>query len=190
MIKAAELRKGMAVYRDEETFVVHDVRHVVKGKGRAYMQAKLKNVKSGQIVDARYRMDEGIDQPFMEKKQMEFLYQEGENLVLMDLQTYDQSPVAAEYLGESVKFLKPNEQVEVATSDGQVFELTLPHVVELEVTETTPQVKGATATNQLKDATLETGARIRVPPFVEMGERVRVDTRTGEYLERAKPGVG
>lgn len=185
-MKATDLRKGNAVNWENATYLVHDIQRVSKGNWRSYMAAKFKNVKTGQVIDVRLRVDDDLDVPFLTKKPMEFLYREGDNLVMMDLETYDQIHVPASIVGDVIKFLKPNERVEVSTSDGQVFEVALPFVVELAIAETTPQVRGATATNQLKDATLETGARVRVPPFVETGERIRVDTRTGEYVERAR----
>ena len=186
MIKAVDLRKGKTIVRDGELHVVHEATHVMKGKGASYMQTKIKNVKTGVIFGVRYRMDERVEEAFVESKEYEYLYKDGANFVLMDPETYDQITVGADLVGDAEKLLKPNEKVTCQVHDGQMVTFTLPVVVELEVTECTPQVKGATATNQLKEAILETGAKVRVPPFVEIGTRIRVDTRTGEYMERAK----
>ncbi|UCE62245.1 MAG: elongation factor P [Phycisphaerales bacterium] len=186
MIKAVELRKGRTIVHDGQLSVVHEAQHVAKGNKRSYMQAKIKNLKSGTITDVRFNVDERIEIPFVESKDYEFLYRDGEDLVVMDLETYDQFPVPGEVVGDAEKWLKPNQRVSCQLYEGQMISFEVPLVVELEVTETTPAIKGATATNQLKDAVLETGVRVRVPPFVEEGTVVRVDTRTGEYLERAK----
>jgi len=186
MIKAVELRKGRTVIYEGDIYVVHEAQHVAKGNKRSYMQTKLKNLQSGQILDVRFRVDDMLDVPFLESKEFEFLYQEGDDLILMDLESYDQVHVPAERVGEAIRFLKPNERVACQIHAGNIVTVELPHVVELEVKETPPVVKGATVTNQPKDAVLETGARVKVPPFIEPGERVRIDTRTGEYVERAK----
>ena len=186
MIKAVDLRKGRTVMYEDKPYVVHDAMHVAKGNKASYMQAKLKNLLDGQIIDVRFRVEERLETPFLEDKEYEYLYADGEGFVLMDTTTYDQIHIDKGIVGDAVAFLKPNEKVTCQLLDGKIIALELPHVVELEVTDTPPVVKGATATNQPKDATLETGARIRVPAFIEPGERVRVDTRSGEYVERAK----
>jgi len=186
MIKAVELRKGRTVIYEDQLYVVHDSQHVAKGNKRSYMQAKLKNLTSGQILDVRFRVDDLLDTPFLESKEMEFLYEDGENLVLMDTETYEQMSLEKDVLGDAIVFLKPNERLSCQMYEGKVLTAELPNVVDLEVTDTPPTVKGATATNQSKDAVLETGAKVKVPPFIETGERVRVDTRSGEYVERSK----
>ncbi len=186
MIKAAELRKGRTVIHNGDLFVVHEIAHVAKGNKRSYMRSKLKNLKSGTIMEVRFNVDDRIEIPFVESKEYEFLYRDGDSFVVMDLESYDQFPVGADLVGETAKWLRPNQKVTCELFDGQMISFQVPLVVELEVKDTPPVVKGATATNQLKEATLETGARIRVPPFVDKGTVVRVDTRTGEYLERAK----
>ncbi len=186
MIKAVELRKGRTVIYEDQLYVVHDSQHVAKGNKRSYMQAKLKNLTSGQLLDVRFRVDDLLDTPFLESKEMEFLYEDGENLVLMDTETYEQMSLEKDVLGDAIVFLKPNERLSCQMYEGKVLTAELPNVVDLEVTDTPPTVKGATATNQSKDAVLETGAKVKVPPFIETGERVRVDTRSGEYVERSK----
>lgn len=186
MIKAVDLRKGKVIMHEGEVSVVHEVAHVAKGNKRSYMQAKVKNFKSGTITEVRFSVDDRIEVPFIDSREYEYLYRDGDNYVVMDLDTFEQIPVSAELVGEAGAWLKPNEKVTCQLHEGQMITFELPHVVELEVTDTPPVVKGATATNQSKEATLETGTRVRVPPFIEPGTRVRVDTRTGEYVERAK----
>jgi elongation factor P len=186
MIKAVELRKGRTVIYEGKAYVVHDAQHVAKGNKASYMQAKLKGLLDGLVIDVRFRVEERLETPFLEDKEYEYLYQDGDDFVVMDTTTYDQIHIAADVIGDAVKFLKPNEKVTAKLLDGAIIGVELPHVVELEITDTPPSIKGATVTNQPKDATLETGARIRVPAFIESGERVRVDTRSGEYVERAK----
>ena len=186
MIRAREMRKGKVCLYEGELYVCHDNQHVAKGNKRSYMQAKLKSLKSGQVRDVRFRVDDQIETPFVETKQYEYLYKDGTGYVLMDTTTFDQITVSGELFADGIAFLKENTPLTVQTTDGAIVGVELPHIVELAVKETPPIVKGATATNQPKDAILETGVKVRVPGFVEIGEIVRVDTRTGEYLERAK----
>jgi elongation factor P len=185
MIKAVDLRKGRAIIYEGNPCTVHDVQHVAKGNKRSYMQARLKYLRTGQIVDVRFSVDDRLETPFVEGKEFEYLYDEGDRLVLMDTATYDQITVERELVGEAIKFLRANERLTVQMLNGEPVSIELPNTVTLKVTDTPPVVKGATATNQTKDAILETGARIKVPPFIEPATKVRVDTRTGEYLERA-----
>ncbi len=186
MIKAVELRKGRTILYDGAPAVVHEVQHVAKGNKRSYMQAKIKNLKSGSITEVRFRVDDTVEIPYVESKEYEFLYRDGDNFVVMDTETFDQLPIPADVVGDLKVYLKPNEKVNCQIFEGQMLSFELPHTVILEVTDTTPAIKGATATNQLKEAILETGVRIRVPPFVENGEKVVVDTRSGEYVERSR----
>lgn len=186
MIKAAELRKGKLISYENELYSVHSAQHVAKGNKRSYIQAKLKSVKSGSLTDVRFSVDDRIETPFIDNRPYEYLYRDGKDFVLMDQTTYDQIHVTAEAAGDAAHYLKGNEVVQCSFVEGEMVGFELPTVVELEVTDTIPAIKGATATNQSKDAVLETGLRIKVPPFVENGTVVRVDTRTGEYLERAK----
>lgn len=186
MIKAVDLRKGRAIIYDDKIYFVHDATHVAKGNKRSYMQSKLKSLKGGQIIDVRFKVDDRLDTPFLESKEYEYLYPEGTVLVFMDCETYEQIHVDTELVGEELRFLKSNEHVSVQVYEGAVVSLELPQVVDLKVEDTPPVVKGATVTNQPKEAIMETGARVRVPAFIEPGEVIRVDTRSGEYLERAK----
>ncbi len=186
MIKAVELRKGKTIVHEGQLCVVHEAAHVAKGNKRSYMQAKLKNLKSGTMSDVRFNVDDRIEVPFVESREYQFLYKEGDKFVVMDLETYDQIPVAADIVGDGAQWLKPNEKVSCQLHNGLMISFELPFTVELEIVETPPVVKGSTATNQPKDAIVETGARVRVPSFIEPGTVIRIDTRTGEYLERAK----
>lgn len=186
MINARDLRKGKLVIHDGELFRVHEARYVTKGKGGTYMQAKLKNFKQGNIVDVRFRVDERLQVPYVDSKTYEYLYEDGSGFVLMDTETYDQIIVTEEIMGDAKSFLIPNEKISCQILDGQIISLELPNVVVLQITDTPPVVKGSTVQNQLKDATLETGHRVRVPAFVSPGDKIRVDTRSGEYLDRAK----
>jgi len=186
MIKAMDLRKGKVVSHENELYTVHTAQHVAKGNKRSYIQARLKSLKSGNLRDVRFSVDDRIETPFVDTKPYEYLYRDGSDFVLMDQQTYDQIHVAADVMSDADQYLKGNEVVMVSIIEGQVVAAELPNVVELEVTDTPPAIKGATATSQSKDAVLETGLRIKVPPFIENGEVVRVDTRSGEYVERAK----
>ena len=186
MLKAMDLRKGKAVYYNDEIYFVHDAQHVVKGNKRSYMQTKLKSLKSGVIREVRFGVDDRLEVPYIESKKYEFLYQDGPAYVLMDKTTFDQISVEVALFGDAARFLKPNETVSATICEEKIISVELPNVVELEVSDTAPSIKGATATNQLKDAILETGVKVKVPPFIANGERIRVDTRTGEYMDRAK----
>jgi len=186
MIKAVELRKGRAVVYEDAIWFVHEAQHVAKGNKRSYMQTKLKSMQSGQIVDVRFRVDDMLDTPFLASKEYEYLYEDGQDLVLMNTETYDQVHMDRELLGEAGQFLKPNEKLSCQVYEGTIVSAELPNVVELKVVEAPPMIKRATATGQTKDVVLETGARVRVPAFVDAGTVIRVDTRNGEYLERAK----
>lgn len=186
MIKAVDLRKGKTIIHDGDLFVVHEASHVAKGNKRSYMQARLKNFKQGNLIEVRFSVDDRIEVPFVEGKDFEFLYQDATGYVLMDQQTYDQIVVGDEIVGEAKDYLAPNMKVSCQILDEQIISFELPNVVVLEITETPPVLKGATASAQLKDAILETGAKVRVPSFVAPGDKIRVDTRTGDYLDRAK----
>lgn len=186
MLKASELRKGKVISYEGDLFTVHAMQHVAKGNWRSYIQTKLRNLKTGQLVDARFAVDDKVETPFVESKPYEYLYREGEALVVMDQNTFDQVHVPIDLIPEADNYLKGNEVISCQFIDGQLVSVELPNVVELAVQETTPVVRGATATNQTKDAIMETGLRIKVPPFIENGEVLRVDTRSGEYVERAK----
>ncbi len=186
MIKAFDLKKGRVIFWEGELYSVHEVTIMSKGNWRSYMQVKLRSLRSGRITDTRMSTDDKVETPFVETKDFEYLYREGNDFVLMDKATFDQIHVSSETMGEANLYLKGNETVTCQFIDGKIVAVELPNTVELTVADTPPVVKGATATNQTKDATMETGLRVKVPPFIDIGETLRIDTRTGEYLERAK----
>jgi elongation factor P len=186
MLKANELKPGKTIMHEGAMYTVKEATTVAKGNKASYKALKLKNIQSGQIIDYRARVEEVFETPFVESKDYEYLYYDGNDYVMADPETYDQFPISPEQLGDQVKFLKENTTVTCELVDGQIINVNLPNTVELQVTDTPPVVKGATVTNQKKDATLETGAVVKVPGFIEPGEMLRIDTRSGEYLERAK----
>ncbi len=186
MMNAIDLRKGKTIVYNDELVIVHDARHVAKGNKGSYMQTKLKNMKSGKMFEVRFNVTDRVEIPFVDSKEYEFLYKDGDNYIVMDGETYDQIPVHEDLVADAAKWLIPNQKVTCQIYQEQVISFEVPFTVTLEVVEAPPVVKGATVTNQPKDVVLETGTKIRVPGFVSAGERVNVDTRTGEYLERAK----
>lgn len=186
MIKASELKKGRLISYESQLYTVHSVTHVSKGNWRSYIQSKLKNIKTGNVIDARFAVDDRVETPFLDTREYEYLYRDGDQYVLMDKENYDQIRVSKDEMEDADLYLKGNETVHCGMVEDKIVSVELPNVVELAVTDTPPVVRGATATNQTKDATLETGLRVRVPPFIETGEVLRIDTRTGEYVERAK----
>jgi len=185
-VKASDLRPGMGVVIDGKLCICAQSTHVTPGNLRAFVQAKLRVVRDGIMIEKRLRSTEEIEQAFLDKREMQYLYADKTGLVLMDNHTYDQITIPLEMVGDSVKYLKPDTAVDVLQHEGKVVSIELPKVVELAVTETAPQVKGATATNQMKDAVLETGLKARVPPFIGIGDVVRISTEDGSYLARAK----
>jgi len=183
-VKSQDLRPGNAITQDGQVWVVVHVDHVKPGKGPAYVQAKLRGIQTGSTVERRFRSSEDIEQAVLDRREMEYLYSDASGAIFMDSQSFDQSTLPVDILGDSLKFLKPNTTVSVLVYEGNVVDLELPASVELQVTQTPPAIKGATATNQLKEATCETGLKTRVPPFIKPGEVIRVATETGEYLGR------
>ncbi len=184
-MKSAELRAGMAIEMNGGVWMTLLCEHVKPGKGPAYIQAKLKNLKTGSHMEKRLRSSEIVEQIDLDRREMEYLYSESSGAVFMDLETYDQTTINSSVLGNALDFLKANGQCKGLVLKGQVISVELPASVDLEITDTPPGIKDATKTNQLKEATLETGYKTRVPPFINIGEVVRVSTDTGEYLSRA-----
>ena len=185
MPKAFDIRKGQVVMYEDQLWIIHDAQHVAKGNKRSYMAMKLKNFKQGNVVDRRFRVDDQLETPYVEEKPYEYLYRDGDSYVLMDVETFDQVNANAGLMPDAEKFLKGNERCLCKMMDGQIIAVELPNTVELEVTDAPPVVKGATATNQNKEVILETGYKVRVPPFISNGEILRIDTRSGDYIERA-----
>ena len=185
-MKASDLRPGMATTLDGQLYVCFQATHVTPGNLRAFVQAKLRRLSDGVIIEKRLRSTEELEQAFLDRRDMEYLYSEATGHVLMDNQTYDQVTVSDELIGESIKFVKPNTTLTTLLYQDNVVAIELPKVVELTVTETAPVPKGATVTNQPKEAVLETGLKTRVPPFIAVGEVVRISTEDGSYVSRAK----
>ncbi len=185
-MKANEMKKGMTVTVDGILYTIVDYQHVKLGKGGAVYQTKLRNLTDGGIRDIRLRSEENIEQAYLDKRNFEYLYSAGSEHVLMDLETYDQITLDDEQFGEGAIYLKPNDQLQVSIYQEKPVQVILPNTVDVVVTDTPPEIKGATATNQYKPATVETGAKLNVPPFIKVGEKIRVDTRTGEYVTRVK----
>lgn len=184
-MKATELRPGMAVTIDGKLYVCTQFQHVTPGNLRAFVQAKLKCLADGIIIEKRLRSGEEMERAYLDRREMEFLYSDSSGYVFMDNQTYDQYTLPTDQLGDLVLYLKPNTPVTCLFSEGNIVSIELPKSVTLEVKDTAPVPKGATVTNQMKDAVLETGLKTRVPPFIVTGEQIRVSTEDGSYLSRA-----
>lgn len=186
MIDTSDFRNGLSIILDNEIFTIIEFQHVKPGKGGAFVRTKLKNVKTGATIDKTFRAGERMEQAVLDRKPMQFIYEQDGDYYMMDMETFEQIPVKRELIGDAVKYLKENEQVTVMTHEGTVIGVELPFTVELEVVETDPGVRGDTASGGSKPARLETGAVIQVPFFINVGDRIKVDTRTDAYLERAK----
>ena len=185
MISAGDFRNGITIEVDSNIFQIIEFQHVKPGKGAAFVRTKLKNIINGGVVEKTFRPTEKFPQARIDRKDMQYLYSDGDLFTFMDMETYDQVALNAETVGDTLKFVKENEVVKVCSYNGSVFSVEAPLFVELEITDTEPGFKGDTATGATKPATVETGAQINVPLFVSTGDRVKIDTRTGEYLSRA-----
>ncbi len=185
MITTADFRNGLNIELDGQVYTIVWFQHHKPGKGGALMRTKLKNVETGQVLEKTFRAGEKINEAVVEKRKAQYLYRQGEEYIFMDMENYEQVPFNTEILGEAVKFLKENIEVFVLWYKERVIGIELPATVELKVTFTTPGLRGDTVTNVMKPATLETGAEVAVPLFITTGETVKIDTRTGEYVERS-----
>ena len=184
MVSAGDFKNGITIQMDNGIWQIIEFQHVKPGKGAAFVRTKLKNIVSGGVVEKSFRPTEKFDLAHIDRKEYQYLYSDGDIYNFMDTETFEQIGLAAEDVGDSLKFVKENEIVKLCSHNGKVFSIEPPINVELEVTETEPGVKGDTATGATKPAVLETGARIMVPLFVNQGEKIKIDTRTGEYLSR------
>ncbi len=185
MVTAGDFRNGVTFEFDGGVWQVVEFQHVKPGKGAAFVRTKMKNVITGAVVERSFNPTEKFENAIIERKDMQYLSSDGNLYYFMDNETYDQLPLNADKLGDNFKFVKENTVCKIISYKGNVFSVEPPNFVELEVTDTEPGVRGDTATNVQKNATLETGAVIRVPIFINTGDIIRVDTRVGEYLERA-----
>ena len=184
MITAGDFRNGVTFDMDGNVFQIVEFQHVKPGKGAAFVRTKIKNFITGGVTEKTFNPTDKFPTAFIERREMQYLYADGDLFYFMDQETYEQQPISANTLGDALKFVKENEVVKVLSYKGSVFGIEPPFFVELEVTATEPGVKGDTATNVTKPATVETGAEIRVPLFVNEGDIIRIDTRTGEYMAR------
>ncbi|MDP9173963.1 MAG: elongation factor P [Planctomycetota bacterium] len=184
-MRASEVRRGQAVIIDGKLFVVTNADHNTPGNLRAKVQFKLRDVSKGTIQDKRVGATDDIETTNLDSRQVEYLYSDNEGHVVMDLETYDQTTIPKAVVGDDILYLKPNTQFTALIHEGIVVSYTLPASVDLEVKDTPPIIKGATATNQLKEATMETGLTTRVPGFIVTGEKLKISTENGQYLSRA-----
>ncbi len=184
MASVSEFRNGMAIRYNGGIWIVNEFQHVKPGKGQAFIRTKLKQLKTGKVVENSFRLSENIEEVRLENKDMQYLYASGDEIVLMDNDTYDQINAPKEMLGDQLKFLKEGNPVGVLFLEGNIVTLSLPMFIELEVVEAAPGVKGDTVSNMQKPVTLETGAEIHVPLFIKEGNVLKIDTRTGRYIER------
>ncbi len=183
MVTAGDFRNGVTFEMDGNVYSIIEFQHVKPGKGAAFVRTKIRNVISGAVTERTFNPNDKYPTAFIDRKDMQYLYSDGDLYYFMDSETYEQIPINANVLGDN--FVKENMECKVLSYKGSVFGVEPPNFVELEITKTEPGIKGDTATNTLKPATVETGAEVRVPLFINEGERIRVDTRTGEYMERA-----
>lgn len=184
MISAGDFRNGVTFDMDGNVFQIIEFQHVKPGKGAAFVRTKIRNVISGAVVERTFSPTEKFPTAYIERKDMEYLYNDGDLYYFMDVETYENLPISASTLPDSFKFVKENNVCKILSYKGNVFGVEPPNFVELTVTKTDPGFAGNTATNATKPAEVETGAEIKVPLFIEEGEMIRIDTRTGEYMER------
>jgi len=185
-MKANELRPGNAVKVDGNLYMCIKIDHVKPGKGPAYLQAKFRAVTGAGTMERRFNSSEIIEDVMLDRREMEYLYSDSHGATFMDPETYDQTVIDADLLGDALLYLSPNAQLMVMCHEGNPITVELPAAVDLTIAETTPTVKGATATNQLKEATCDTGLKTRVPPFIEIGEVIKISTADGSYMSRSK----
>ena len=184
-MKSTGLRPGLAIKMHSRLYLITKVEHRTPGNLRAFVQVLLRDLNSGALIDKRLRSGEEVEQVDLDRRPMEYLYKDGDKFVFMDSQSYEQAEMSSDFVGDLPLYVLPNNSVVVNWCDGKPISIEMPNMVELVVKDTPPGIKGATATNQLKEATLETGLKTRVPPFISIGEKVRVSTEDGSYQSRA-----
>ena len=185
MVVAGDFKNGITFEMDGNVMQVIEFQHVKPGKGAAFVRTKVKNVITGSVVERTFSPTDKFENAIVERRDMQYLYNDGDLYYFMDMDSYEQIPIGQSILTDSFKFVKENDTCKVVSYKGNVFAVEPPTFVELEVTDTDPGFAGNTATNTLKPATVETGAEVKVPLFIEKGEVIKIDTRTGEYLSRA-----
>jgi len=188
MITTSEFKNGMVIQLDGKVYTILKFQHVKPGKGPAFVRTKLQDISSGAIVDKTLRAGQKVQEIYTDRREMEYLYRDGEAFVFMDRETYEQVWLDRTQLGDKVRFLKENTVVDVLMNEGNFLGVEVPNFVELRVVKTEPGLKGDTATGGSKPAILETGLQVRVPLFINVGDLLRIDTRSGEYVERVKEG--
>ncbi|MGI5911728.1 MAG: elongation factor P [Syntrophomonadaceae bacterium] len=184
MISVNDFKTGVTIEIEGQAWQVVEFQHVKPGKGAAFVRAKLKNVKTGGSVERTFRGGEKVPRAHLDRREMQYLYKDGDDYVCMDNENYEQITISAEAIGDGVKWLLENMNIQVLLFQGNIIGIELPNFVELVVVDTEPGVKGDTATGATKNATLETGAVVQVPLFVNTGDKLRIDTRVGQYMER------
>jgi len=184
-ISSNDIKNGITLKIDEGLFTVIDFQHVKPGKGGAFVRTKLRNARSGAVIERTYRSDERLEQAMIDKRDMQYLYRDGDDFVFMDQSTYDQVPVSSKTLGDAANFLKETGKAMLMLHDEEIIGIELPASVELEIAETEPGIQGDRVSGARKPATLETGLVVQVPLFIGPGEMIKVDTRTGDYITRA-----
>ncbi len=185
MVTAGDFKNGLTFDMDGNVMQIVEFQHVKPGKGAAFVRTKIKNVITGSVIERTFNPTDKFENAYVERKDMEYLYNDGELYYFMDQESYEQIPLEANKLGDNFRFVKENMICKIVSYKGNVFSFEPPMFVELEITDTEPGFKGDTATGTTKPATLETGATIKVPLFIDIGTKIRIDTRTGEYIERA-----
>src|SRR5688500_1445830 len=183
-IQATRVKKGMLIKMGEDLCRILEFQHVTPGNLRGFVRVKMRNIRNGALVDNRFRSEDTIERATLDEREMQYLYQDGDDFYFMDTATFDQIHITSEALGDSVSYLKPEMTINVEFYGTEPVGVELPQTVDLKVTETAPGIKGATASAQVKPATLETGVVVNVPPFINTGDLIRVNTETGEYLSR------
>ncbi|HXD21637.1 MAG TPA: elongation factor P [Vicinamibacterales bacterium] len=184
-IQATRLKKGMLVKMEQDLFRVLELQHVTPGNLRGFVRVKFRNIRSGTLSDQKLRSEDSVERATLDEREMQYLYQDGEDYYFMDTSSYEQIHINSEALGDSVNYLKPEMTIDVEFYGSEPVGIELPQTVDLKVVDTVPGIKGATASNQIKPATTETGLVVSVPPFINPGDIIRVSTETGEYLARA-----
>ena len=184
MVSAGDFRNGVTIEIEGNVYQIVEFQHVKPGKGAAFVRTKLKNIKNGGVVEKTFRPTEKFENAHIDRADMQYLYADGDLYHFMDVETYDQIALGQDQIGDSLKFVKENEMVKICSHRGEVFSVEPPLFVELAITETEPGFKGDTATGATKPATVETGATVYVPLFVDQGDVIEIDTRSGEYLSR------
>lgn len=184
MVSAGDFRNGLTIELDNAVYQVIEFQHVKPGKGAAFVRTKLRNIKNGGVVEKTFRPTEKCAQAHIDRSEMQYLYSDGDLYNFMDTSTFEQIALSSEQIGDALKFVKENDMVKILSHNGEVFSVEPPLFAELVITETEPGFKGDTATGANKPAVVETGATVYVPLFVEQGDKISIDTRTGEYLKR------